>query len=140
MTEKLKNEPVRRKRLILKTELNSKNRVTAFSMVGILVITYSFNIIDWNLCKVKTKMMTTYSMHHPKADIHRLYLPRSNGGRDLSDDWMLGLTLKHKKGKGSHSVVKKAREFSREKKLDIETEFDGEMKDTKSPRKMKIIA
>ena len=83
MTEKLKNEPVRGIRLILKTELNSKNRVAAFSMVGILVITYSLNIIDWNLCKVKTKMMATYSMHHPKADIHRLYLPRSNGGREL---------------------------------------------------------
>ena len=63
--------------------------------------------------------MTTHSMHHPKADIHRLYLSRSNGGRgltslelsyktstiglfrylNLSDDWVLRLALKHKKEK-----------------------------------------
>ena len=90
---------------------------------------------DWNLSEVKRldikvrKMMTTHSMHHPKADIHRLYVPRSNKGRDLSqlelsykssmiglfrylnlsDDWMLQLALKHEKEKVSHSVVKEAR-------------------------------
>ena len=89
-------------------------------MLVIPVITYSFNIIDWNHSEVKRldinvrKMMTTHSMHHPKADIHRLYLPTSNVGRgltqlelsyntstiglfrylNLSDEWMLRLTLK----------------------------------------------
>ena len=87
MKQKLKKGFVRRTRLILKTELNSKNRITAINMLAIPVITYSFNIIDWNLSKVKRldikvrKMMTTHSMHHPKADIHHLYLSRCNGGR-----------------------------------------------------------
>ena len=83
MKQKLKKELVRRTRLILKTELNSKNRITAINTLAIPVITYSFNIIDWNLSEVKRldikirKMMTAHSIHHPKADIHRLYLPRS---------------------------------------------------------------
>ena len=82
MKQKLKKEFVRRTRLILKTELNSTNRITVIKMPAILVITYNFNIIDWNLIEVKRldikvrKMMTTHSMHHPKADIHHLYLPR----------------------------------------------------------------
>ena len=75
---KLKRELVRTTRLILKTELISKNRITAINMQVILVITYSFNIIDWNFSEVKRldikvrKMMTTRSIHHPKAYIHRL--------------------------------------------------------------------
>ena len=105
-------------------------------------------------------MMTTHSMHHPKADIHRLYIPRSNGGRgltqlelpyktltiglfqylNLSDDWMLRLPLKHEKEKGSHSVVKEAGEFVRVIDIDLETQFDGEMKNTENARKLKRIA
>ena len=55
-------------------------------MLAIPVITYSFNITDWNLSEVKRldikvrKMMATHSMYHPKADIHRLYLQTINGG------------------------------------------------------------
>ena len=166
MRQKIKKHLVRRTQLILKTELNSKNRITTISTLAIPVITYSFNITDWNLSEVKRldvkirKMMTTHSMHHPKVDIHRLYLPRSSGGRgltqlelsyktstiglfrylNLSDDWMLQLALKHEKEKGSHSVVKEAREFAREIDLDLETEFDGEMKNRKNVRKLKRIA
>ena len=128
MKQKLKKELVRRTRLTLKTELNSKIRITEINTLAIPVITYSFNIIDWNLSEVKRldikvrKMMTTHSMHHPKADIYRLYLQRSNGGRglnqlelsykttmiglfrylNLSDDWMLRLALKHETEKVSH--------------------------------------
>ena len=72
MKQKLKKELVRRTRLILKTELNSKNRITAINTLAIPFITYSFNIIDWNLSEVKRldvklrKMITTHSVHHPK--------------------------------------------------------------------------
>ena len=84
MKQKLKNELVRRTQLILKSELNSENRITAINILAIPVITYIFIIIDWNPSEVKRldikirKMMTTHSMHHPKDDIHRLYLPRNN--------------------------------------------------------------
>ena len=105
-------------------------------------------------------MMTTQSMHHPKPDIHRLYLPRSSRGRgltqlelsyktstiglfrylNLSDDWMLQLALKHEKEKGPHSVVKEAKTFVREIDLDLETQFDGEMKNIENAQKLKRIA
>ena len=90
MRQKLKKKLVKRTRLILKTELNSKNRITAINMLAIPVIIYSFNIIDWYLSEGKRlnikvgKMMTTHSMHRPKANIYRLYLPGSNGGRGLT--------------------------------------------------------
>ena len=48
MKQKIK-ELVKRTKLILKTELNSKNRRTAINMLAMPVITYSFNITDWNL-------------------------------------------------------------------------------------------
>ena len=130
--------------------------ITAINTLVIPVITYSFKIIDWNLSEIKKldvkirKIMTTHNMHHPKADVHRLYLPRGSQGRvltqlglsyktstiglirylNLSDDWMLHLVLKHEKGKGSDSVVKKAKTFARETDLDLETEFDVVMKNT----------
>ena len=59
---------------------------------------------------------------------------------NLSDDWMLQLALKHKKEKGSHSFVKEAKIFACEIDLDLETEFDGEMKNTKTAQKLKRIA
>ena len=51
---------------------------------------------------------------------------------------MLRLDLKHESS--SHSVVKEAREFVREVDLDLETQFDGEMKNTENAQKLKIIA
>ena len=76
--------------MIVKTELNSKNRITVISILAVSMITYSFDIIDWNLREIKRldvkvrKMMTKHSMHYPKADIHHVYLPISNAGRGLT--------------------------------------------------------
>ena len=75
--QKLKKKLITRTWLIRKTELNSKNRVTAINMLAIPVITYGFSIINWSLSEVKIldiikgrKTMTTHSMHHPKGGIH----------------------------------------------------------------------
>ncbi len=57
--------------------------------LAIPVVTYSFNIINWKMSDIKRldsktrKMLTMEKMHHPKADVDRLYLPRSEGGRGL---------------------------------------------------------
>ena len=48
---------------------------------------------------------------------------------------MLRLDLKHESS--SHSVVKEAREFAREVDLDLETQFNGEMKNTENAQKFK---
>ena len=90
LKQKFKKELVKRTRLIVKTELNSKNRITVISILAVSMITYSFDIIDWNLREIKRldvkvrKMMTKHSMHYPKADIHHVYLPISNAGRGLT--------------------------------------------------------
>ena len=80
MKEKIKNEYYRRM-LILKSELNSANKMAAINTLAVPVVTYSFDIINWTIADIdrldrKTrKLLTIYRMHHPKADVHRIYLP-----------------------------------------------------------------
>ena len=140
-------------------------RRTSINMLAMSVITYSFNIIDWNLSEWKRldikvrKLMTVHSINQPKANIRRLFLQRSNEGKGFTQlklscktstigllpTWIYALTgcyeaLKHGKGKFLHSVVKEAREFAREMELDLETEFDREMKNTENALKLARIA
>ena len=76
-------------RMVLKSELNSANKLEAINTSAVPVLTYSFNIINWTLqelAKLDTKtrkFLTTYKIHHPKSDVGRLYLPRTEGGRGL---------------------------------------------------------
>ena len=62
----------------------------------ILVLTYSFNIIDWILAEItkkkkeKRKMntkvrkpITCHRMHYLKADKECVYIKRENGGKGL---------------------------------------------------------
>ena len=89
MKEKLRKEFIRRVRIIMKTELNSKNRINAINTIAVPVISYSFDIIKWNLDEIKRidtkirKQLTCHRMHHPKSNTDRLYLQRNNGGRGL---------------------------------------------------------
>ena len=89
MKEKIRKEYYRRVRLVLKTELNSKNRIEAINALAIPVVQYSFNIINWNLAELNRldtkfrKLLTSNKMHHPKVDVARLYLPRSSRGRRI---------------------------------------------------------
>ena len=53
------------------------------------VVTYSFNIIDWTEQKLQRidrktrRIMTAERMHHSKVDKDRMYVNRSERGRDL---------------------------------------------------------
>ena len=49
MKEKIRKEYYRRVQLVLKTELNSKNRIEAINSLAIPVVKYSFNIISWTI-------------------------------------------------------------------------------------------
>ena len=97
MKEKIRKEYYRRVRTILKSELNASNSLQAINSLAVPVITYSFNVINWKLSDLQKidrktrKMLTREGMHHPKADVDRLYLPRTSGGRGLIQ---LELTLK----------------------------------------------
>jgi hypothetical protein len=75
--------------MIRKSELNAKNKITAFGALAVEVLRYGFGIIDWRVEEIKQidrktrKMLTMYKMHHPKAEIDRLYVKRKEGGKRL---------------------------------------------------------
>ena len=147
MKEKIRKECYRRVRAILKTELNSANRIQIINTLAIPVVTYSYNIINWNISDIKKmdtkirKLLTCNRMHHPKADVERLYIPRSEGGRGLmqleinfksttiglhkylatTDDWMLQLVLSYETKKKAHSISKQSEKFSQELNLQEQT-------------------
>ena len=83
MKERLKKEYSRRLRMILKSELNARNKITAIGEIAVPVLRYSFGIINRRIEEIKKidrkprKMLTMYKMHHPKADIDRLYVKRN---------------------------------------------------------------
>jgi len=47
MKERLKQEYSRRLRLILKSELNGRNKITAIGAIAVTELRYSFGIINW---------------------------------------------------------------------------------------------
>jgi hypothetical protein len=75
--EKLKDY-TRKLRMILKSELSAKNRITAIEALAIPILRHSFCIINWRLKEIrkvdkKTRnILTVYKMHHPQADIEWL--------------------------------------------------------------------
>ena len=89
MKGRLKQEYGGRIRLILKSELNARNKIAAIGALAAPVLRYSFDIINWRSEEIKKidwktrKMLTLYKIHHPKADIDMLYVKRKEGGRGL---------------------------------------------------------
>ena len=140
MKEKIRREYYRRVRLVLKTELNSQNKIQAINALAVPVVLYSYNIVDWNLPDIhrmdtKTrKLLTANRMHHPKADIDRIYLPRKEGGRGLiqlalsyktatiglsaytetTNDWMIKMVGRHDSSRNLHSFTKESARYRRE--------------------------
>eukprot|EP00794_Sanderia_malayensis_P013027 gene13027-14365_t len=165
MKEKVTKEYYRRVRLVLKTELNSKNRIEAVNTLAVPVVQYSYNIINWNLPDLQRmdrktrKLLNANKMLHPKSDVDRLYLPRKEGGRGLiqleltyktstvgmkhylhfSNDWMLQLVLQHESTKKLYSILKEGGKFEREFEVDPIVEKQ-QLGATKVAKKAKISA
>ena len=89
MKEKIRKEYCRRVKLVLKSELNAGNKITAINTLAVPVLTYSFNVVNWTLQEIRKldrktrKILTMYRMNHPKADFDRIYISRKEGGRGL---------------------------------------------------------
>ena len=89
MEEKITREYKRRLRLILKSKLNGRNKITAMNTWAVAIFRYGAGILDWKGCELKSvdrttrKTMTMYGVFHPKSDVDRLYLKRHEGGRGL---------------------------------------------------------
>ena len=86
----VRKEYYRRVRNIAKSELTGKNKMTSIGTLAIPILRYGFGIIDWTDKEIKQmdrktrKILTSQGIHHPKADVHRLYVDRDKGGRGLS--------------------------------------------------------
>ena len=63
--------------------------VEAINTLAIPVITYSFNVINWNLEEIRQmerrirKLLILNRMHHAKSYVNRMYVPRKEGGRGM---------------------------------------------------------
>jgi hypothetical protein len=53
MKERLKQEYNRRQRIILKCELNARNKITAIGALAVLELRYNFGIINWRIEDIK---------------------------------------------------------------------------------------
>ena len=57
----------------------------------ILVLSYAFPFFDWNITELEIidsktrKVLLQYHAIHSQSDVTRLYLPRKNGGRGLTN-------------------------------------------------------
>jgi len=58
MKEILKHEYSKRLRMILKSELNTRNKITAIGALTVPVLRYSFGIINWRTEEIKKKKKT----------------------------------------------------------------------------------
>ena len=161
MKEKIRKDCYRRVNTTLKTYLNSANRIEAINTLAISVVTYSFNIVNWTQSDVKKmdtkirKLMTCNRMHHPKADVDRLYILQNEGGRGMiqleltlktttismkkyletTKDWMLQLVHNHDQRKKLHSMKKESTKFATE--LNIETAVGTNLPCTLQARSLK---
>ena len=89
MKEKVTKEYKQRQRLILKSKLNGRNKVTAINTWAVAIFRYGAGIIPWKASELKDsdrksrKTMTMYVGLHPKSDVDRLHVKRKVGGRGL---------------------------------------------------------
>ena len=137
MKVKIRKKYKRRINLVLKSELNVRNKIAAINTLAVPVILYSYGVIDWkldeiyNLDRMTRKQLCTNWMLAKKADVDRIYLPCQEGGRSLMNlekeykDTMIGLqtymvnkddvqmqaVLRHQNSKALHSVPKEAETY-----------------------------
>ena len=89
MKDKIRREYKRRLRLILRSKMNGRNKITAMNTWAVAVVRYGAGILDWKDRELKCldretrKLMTMYGAFHPKSDVDRLYLKRHDSGRAL---------------------------------------------------------
>ncbi|KAJ8024905.1 hypothetical protein HOLleu_34958 [Holothuria leucospilota] len=81
----------KRLRQVIQSKLNGQFKMQAINSYALPVITYTAGITDWNKNELEEldhktrKIVTMHGALHPRADIHRMYLPRNCGGRDLQE-------------------------------------------------------
>ena len=89
MKVKIRKEYKRRIKLVLKSELNARNKIAAINTLAVPVILYSHGVIDWKLDEIQDldrmtrKQLCMNQMLAKKADVDMIYLPCQEGGTSL---------------------------------------------------------
>jgi hypothetical protein len=66
-------------RMIMKSGLNAKSKITAIGALAVPVLRCSFGIINWRSEEIRKidrktrRILTKYKMHHPRADTDKMY-------------------------------------------------------------------
>ena len=147
--ENITKKYYRRIRMLTKSELNAINRMEDINTLATPVVTYSFNIVDWKMEEIRkldrktSKLLNMERMHHTRADVDRIYLPRNKGDRGLiqmeianktatigldayfnatKNDPHLVIAKEHEKAKKKYSVSSQATVLRRELNLEPENE------------------
>ena len=87
MRERLRRKYFRRVKVVLRTELYGRNKILAIIGFALPVLTYGFGVIHWGCTDLQQldrrtrKLLSMHGVHHPAADVDRLYAPCSDGGR-----------------------------------------------------------
>jgi len=80
--DKLVREYYHLVRQTLKTKLNTRYKITAINTLVVQVLVYSFGIVSWlkketeKIDQKMRKLLNIKEIHHPKADVNRLYIKR----------------------------------------------------------------
>ena len=86
---KIKKEYKEWIKLVLSSELNARNRISAINTLAVPVVLCRYGIIDWklneiqDLDKMTKEQLCMNWMLAKKADVDRIYLPCQEGGRLL---------------------------------------------------------
>ena len=89
MKEKVINGMKKKLRVILATELNSRNVITAINEVVAPTVSYTFGVLNWNeteidgIDKAVRKLPNMNKMFEIRSNVDRLYVSRRQGGRGL---------------------------------------------------------
>ena len=134
---KITKEYKRRIKLVLKSELNDRNKIAAISTLVVPVILYSYGVIDPRLDEIQDlgrmtrKQLCMNQMLSKKEDVDRIYPPCQEGGRSLmnlekeykatmiglqtymtnKDDVQIQAVLRHQNPRALHSVPKEANKY-----------------------------
>ena len=137
MKVKIRKEYKRRIKLVLKSELNARNKIAAINTLAVPVILYSYGVIDWKLDEIQDvdrmirKQLCMNWLRAMKADVDRIYLPCQEGGRSLmnfekeykatmialqtymtnKNNVQIQAVLWHQNSKALHSVPKEAEKY-----------------------------
>ena len=96
--ERAKKEYFRRVKKIWRSELYSKNKITAHNIFATPIFTLTYGILDWtkeelHQIDIQTRKILTFTGNfHRNSSVDRLYMLRSDGGRGLNSIYDIYVT------------------------------------------------